>query len=185
MSLLDPTRLTLLGRERRVPNLWQYFLIDQILPVSFAQNLCCTALTLVQRDLNTAREPKPSTSTRILSVVSYLLLLYTVPYSVGGSLFIAHILLVRMLLFAPYLIDMYTLNFQAAEQHSRLTTRQVIITCTYLLAAAGLGDTIFELGPLVKERAIEGNNYASAALSQDLWLGVVSAVVAYRHNLML
>lgn len=163
-----------------MPNLWHYFIIDQILPVSFGQNLFCTALSLTPQHSRKPRQVEPAALAKFISVICYIGLLYVVPYTIYRPLFLPIILLLRLLLFVPYLIDKYSPYTESKKQHSRQNPRNVVLVCTCLLILVGFVDTIFGFGARINNRQITGINYAFNALSQDLWLAVLSLILVYQ-----
>ncbi|KAG7006849.1 hypothetical protein G7Y79_00012g031850 [Physcia stellaris] len=129
-ALMTTMRLSLWtgreGRRRRVPHLWAYFALGQILPISFAQNLFTIALFLATASapLNASKTAIESLSEqpqsphesqklnqeetilqKIFFTIFYSLLL-VIPVWKNTSLFIPSILIIRLLLLAPLLISL-------------------------------------------------------------------------------
>ncbi|OCT53539.1 hypothetical protein CLCR_10447 [Cladophialophora carrionii] len=98
--------MTIEGFHNSIPHLWAYFLLDQILPVSFTQNMFLLA-THLQDDKKHAEmralDP-PSAVMQVLLVCTYFAVLATAPITVGSDWFIWVLLATRALLFAPFLV---------------------------------------------------------------------------------
>ncbi|EXJ64125.1 hypothetical protein A1O7_00461 [Cladophialophora yegresii CBS 114405] len=94
------------GFRKSIPHLWAYFLLDQILPVSFTQNMFLLAVHL-QDDKKYAEirmlDP-PSAAMQVLLVCAYSAVLATAPISIGSGWFIWVLLATRALLSAPFLV---------------------------------------------------------------------------------
>ncbi len=100
------------GTRQEIAHLWAYFLLGQILPISFTQNLFLLASILHPGDPGSPRQSKER-SINIKPVRTYLQLavsfaylgtLAAAPASVGTSWFFPLLFTTRFLLFAPYLI---------------------------------------------------------------------------------
>ncbi|KAJ9622543.1 hypothetical protein H2204_011556 [Knufia peltigerae] len=100
------------GTRLQVPHLGVYFLLNQILPVSFTQNLFLFRTSVLGRaDSDTDLTPTrltvhPASAFRQgASTLSYLFVLALAPYSVGTRYFFPVLFATRVLLFAgPYII---------------------------------------------------------------------------------
>ena len=106
------------GIRRDIPHLWAYFLLDQILPVSFTQNLFLLT-SVLQRDKEGTSAGKmcpPQVSLQIMVVGAYFALLSTAPSSVGTPWFFPMLLSTRAMLFAPFLL--LRTDRLRTEQHS-------------------------------------------------------------------
>lgn len=95
------------GTRLEIPHLWAYFALDQILPVSFTQNLFLTAI-LVQDsqklDGNGTWEPAPRTL-QFMVVLTYIASLVAASQSGQRPSWLFPVLFsTRILLFAPYLV---------------------------------------------------------------------------------
>lgn len=112
------------GVRHGIPRLWAYFLLDQVLPVSFTQNLFLLAILLtrgVRCDHNTT---PTSTSQHIAVGIAFLGALGAIPSSTGAALFLPMILLIRTLLALPYLAlrppqRLSARSFTASSAYSR------------------------------------------------------------------
>lgn len=95
------------GTTREIQDLWLYFLLDQILPVSFTINLFVIALLL------TAPKPSDYSPTvlwstpkpfhQVIPLAAYFLALAVAPYTKDSSALMPLVLATRFLLFYPYL----------------------------------------------------------------------------------
>ncbi|KAJ9607150.1 hypothetical protein H2200_008222 [Cladophialophora chaetospira] len=98
--------MTVEGARHSIPHLWAYFLLDQILPVSFTQNVFCLAL-LMRREKSdtTLRTLNPSSpGLQVLLVTTLVGILRTGPSSVGTASFLPLVLITRALVLAPVLL---------------------------------------------------------------------------------
>lgn len=107
------------GHRYRIPNLWTYFAIAQILPISFTLNLFYIALLLTPMRTSPS-QPKDSSKQPTLS--AYLTALYYALY--GILLVLAHpyresanliplVLTIRMMLLGPALIDLEMTKYRS------------------------------------------------------------------------
>lgn len=111
------------GRQRNIPNLWTFFALGQILPISFAQNLFYIALLLTNPEPKSSEtEEKPTNSnnttttpnpfrilhypkpTSILSAAAYCLTLALAQLYSGTPALTPLILLARASLLTPLLL---------------------------------------------------------------------------------
>ena len=97
----------MIGHLRRVPNLWLYFALDQILPISFTINLFFLAVLLTPSESSLRRTSTswsaPSPMKQILLLGVYLLALSIAPSIKDTPTLIPVVLLTRLLLLCPYL----------------------------------------------------------------------------------
>jgi hypothetical protein len=92
------------GVRYQIPHLWQYFVLNQILPISFTQNLFCVALLLTQQE---SIDEKLLSSKRIvqrLTVSAYILSLLAVPRTLGSGVFFIALFCTRAILLSPYFL---------------------------------------------------------------------------------
>ncbi|KAM0690575.1 hypothetical protein Q7P36_009343 [Cladosporium allicinum] len=102
------------GRQRQIPELWTFFALSQILPISFAQNLFYVALLLTSPEAETKEnETNASTSQRILhfskthsilSAAAYCLCLALAQLYASTPALVPIVLLARLCLLFPLLI---------------------------------------------------------------------------------
>lgn len=96
--------LTNTGTKRGVPRLWAYFLLDQILPVSFTQNLFCLALLLTPTLKAEKKLYATNTLLQVASILAYFACVSQAPEAIASPWFFPILFATRILLFAPYLI---------------------------------------------------------------------------------
>ena len=89
------------GRRRKIPHLWAYASISQILPVSFAQNLFFLAMlvSLAAEQDEMVWVPKPMLLQ--VSLAIYYVFVGLAPYMIGTNAFIGVVIMIRLLLFSP------------------------------------------------------------------------------------
>jgi hypothetical protein len=110
------------GRQRQIPQLWTFFALSQILPISFAQNLFYIALLLTSPEetaqgaaaTDSSKTTNPTTTTQrilhfskthsILSAAAYCLCLALAQLYASTPALIPIILLARLSLLFPLLI---------------------------------------------------------------------------------
>ena len=92
------------GTKRDIPRLWAYFLLDQILPVSFTQNLFCLALLLTRPLKAEKKLYATNTLLQVVSILAYFLSVSQTPEAVGSPWLLPIMFATRALLFAPYLV---------------------------------------------------------------------------------
>jgi hypothetical protein len=105
---------SLTGTRLGIPHLFAYFLLDQILPVSLAQNLFLLGMIFREEeeaeDEEDEDQPIPTAATLYPATVSlqcavaltYLGVVAAAPYSVATRYFFPVLFATRILLFAPY-----------------------------------------------------------------------------------
>jgi hypothetical protein len=96
--------LTAAGTKCDIPRLWAYFLLDQILPVSFTLNLFCIALLLAPPPKTEKKIYATSPLLQIVSLLAYFYAVSQAPANVGTPSFLPTVIATRALLFAPYLV---------------------------------------------------------------------------------
>lgn len=90
------------GRHRGVPQLWSFFCLSQILPISFAQNLFYVALLLSPDKGGRFHFSK---TTSVLSAAVYCICLAFAQEVAGTEKLIPIILVARLVLMAPLLLE--------------------------------------------------------------------------------
>lgn len=155
-----------------------YFVLDQILPISFTQNLFCITMALSAKRRIYRRQPFRNLSVmRITAMASYVALLFSIPKAVHTRWFFLNLFALRILLLAPFLIDYFAFKGSEAEQSK--SNEGVRMTNKYCLLALALcgAFSIFN-GPRVTftSSAKLNTNYAATALSTDLFIAVVSGL---------
>jgi hypothetical protein len=94
------------GTRRRIANLWLYFALGQVLPVSFTMNLFFVAILVTQFKFQPSgssrwRAPRPEHQVLFLSI--YFATLFIAPSTISTKALMPVVLLARSLLFYPYL----------------------------------------------------------------------------------
>jgi hypothetical protein len=185
-----------LGARRGIPNLWAYFVLMQILPTSFAQNLYVVAVYFQpprteQSPGANVRSAQGQTAQAVQAgivalVVAYFRALRFASQKVGTELFMPTVLATRALLFAPYvllaspLMSRYSLHIPprystmvAALSGVALMVRQVLV---YKEDFGGSSAAILQR--LIE--AVQGELPVSA-LGYDFIVGIVS-LAAFRTS---
>lgn len=162
--------------------MWAYFVLDQILPVSFTQNLFCVALT---RTMGTpyhiyrVKQDQPFLfCVKLMGLLCYLAALYRIPSTVNTAQFFPTLFTLRVLLFFPYLVEYLANRVQISTSSSpKLTTgnfnkflvAMTVIVFVHTSRSESRTDAEKETTPL-------NANYAAAALSHDLLIGSLGSV---------
>jgi hypothetical protein len=107
LSLLLVSKIVFIsGRRYRIPHVWAYMLLGQIVAISFAQSLFYLAILLSLRRTTTqsaASEWTPSVVLELLPIVISLLTAVFVQHVVHSSHFLITLLIPHVLLFIPSL----------------------------------------------------------------------------------
>ena len=98
------TRNGCLGRRRKIPYLWAYSFISQILPVSFAQNLFYLAIFMAPIPTHDETVWTPAPVVQLAPLVAYYALIFFAPYAAGTNALISVVIAIRLLLFCPLLL---------------------------------------------------------------------------------
>ena len=165
------------GSKLSVPRLWAYFALDQILPVSFTQNLFLIAAQLSSKASSTSmRYPKGTTQFSLL--MTYLVCLYSAPRTINTAEFFPVLFATRLLLFLPYLLIRSSGSTTGPED--RLPTGPPKgDSQSYGLIVLLVGAIIAELcmnftGPNEFSLTAIDDNHAVSALSYDFLIGLGS-----------
>jgi len=164
------------GRQAGVPHLWTYFVLDQILPVSFAQNLFGTALVLAPA--SHGHQLRPMVLTRVAVTGCYAILLLVVPYTVHTSWFLPSLFALRTLLFAPFLVDKTADTGTVIPLRQHTSDIRTLKMCLLMLFTfCGLCSLLVarEQSFVLPKASVP--NYAASALTDDMVLGLSSATV--------
>ena len=95
----------MLGAARKLPNIWAFALISQILPVSFAMNLSFVALIL-HVPSSGSKKGVPSTYHFVFLIAvfgTYLWLASFVQTLVDAGSFLTVVIIIRLLIFLPFI----------------------------------------------------------------------------------
>lgn len=177
-----------IGFAADIPNLWAYFILDQILPVSFTQNLFCVALTqtgnIPLKNHRTQHDQILVSCLRLAGLLCYILTLYRIPSTVNTKHFFPTLFTLRMLLLMPYFIDFLAYRlWQPSNRNPGFTTETfnkcLVAVLSIVVAHAGVQSGLTskvyeELGA-----ASPKTNYAAAALSNDMVLGFLGGIFIF------
>lgn len=107
------------GRRHRVPRLWAFFCLGQILPISFTQNLFYIAILCLSGN----RQVQVGTTSGLvgLQLVPYFCSLFIAPHIAGTAWLMPLILTARGLLLVPLL------NFTSTERRSSISGRSNLL----------------------------------------------------------
>lgn len=156
--------------------------MDQILPVSFTQNLFCVALVRASATSSHVSKPRSTRHTsvflRLVGLSCYCAALYWIPTTINTKGFFPTLFALRILLLTPYLVGHLTLRQQKSARPSSEVTA---ISFNYLLVAlsiVALGSIRApELQALRQVPALSLNaNSAAATLSNDMMIGLASGL---------
>ena len=168
------------GRKQKIPHLWAYFLLLEILPSSFTQNLFYLALLTHPPSSNQPKQLEPPQNTKTATTIaglSYLLLLGVgMPRLAQTSYLMPAVLILRALLLLPLFVpaetgtDRRTESEKHAERGRPWTNTVSIILsgAAALVLASGGGSTPRGLA------AALGSHPAVSALGWDFLIGVGS-----------
>lgn len=162
--------------------MWTYFVLDQILPVSFTQNLFCAALV---RASSTSSHVSKPTSTRHTSLLLrsiglsfYCAALYWIPTTIKTKWFFPTLFALRVLLLTPYLVDHLTLRQQkSARSPSEFTATSFnyFLVALSTVALGSIGAPELKASRQIPTPSSNAN-YAAAALSNDMMIGFASGL---------
>ncbi|ETN39347.1 uncharacterized protein HMPREF1541_05570 [Cyphellophora europaea CBS 101466] len=178
------------GHQHRIPHLSLYFLLAQILPVSFTQQLFLLALELTRRNAVPGRQPdvrapsqrRPAYFSYLALLVAYLLAVDTAAATNGRDSHQLHfpavlpmVLFIRLLLFTPLFIPTLT-HWMAAQQHQRWMPAPVT-TLVFFFVIGWQSKTAKDVLGLGWRHVLEAvhEDPAVRALGYDLVLAIVGA----------
>lgn len=164
------------GHQAGVPHLWTYFVLDQILPVSFAQHLFCT--TLVLAPASRICRLRRMMLTRVAVAGCYATLLLVVPHTVRTSWFLPNLFALRILLFAPFWVDNVADGGMIMTARHRVSDiRRFNICLLILFSIYGLCSLLVTGKQCTELPKTPITNYAARALTHDMLLGLSGASV--------
>lgn len=173
------------GHEAGIPILWAYFVLDQILPVSFTQNLFCATLVRASStpplDLKMVSTWYAGFFLRLVGLCCYCVALYWIPATIRTAWFLPTLFALRILLLTPYIVDRLACQWQrSASARSRFTT----MSFNYCLVALSIvvlsSISVSEVRVSRRVPTTSSNtNYAAAALSNDVVLGLTSGLAIF------
>ena len=161
-----------------IPRLWAYFILDQILPVSFTQNLFLLATQLSPSSSTTSlRYARPTTHYYL--ILSYLACLFAAPKAIGTSYFFPVLFATRALLLTPYFLRCpgkkstfsYTNHALPSEGSQNDGLMFFILSAVVLDVVQSLSMTSLPSLPAINE------NHAVGALGYDFLIGLGSLIV--------
>lgn len=168
------------GRRHKVPNLWAFFVLLEILPTSFAQTLFYMML---------CTKPQPANSD--IRLLSYWPLWYAVPlayayclnsaprYAGDGEWLIFTILAARLLLILPLVLPLSSLNDDTPNTFKHAATLRLFVftVATQFFTQKSIGD----LGPLDQMPSILLKAANSHPAVQTLSYDLLHSVVAFGY----
>lgn len=166
------------GTRRQVSHLWAYFVLGQILPISFAQNLFCTTLLMMPSPVIPQKIEPVDLWLQIATATSYLACVYQAPFSVGTGRFFYLVFGTRLLLSAPYfaLGPRLSPNVRGAKTSfaDALLPYRPFFACIGLGVLTSLWQTP---SSFVQIAGVLEKDYAMAALGHDYLIGITSSLV--------
>lgn len=177
-----------IGLAANIPNLWAYFVLDQILPVSFTQNLFCAALTRIGNFPLKTHGTEPDqifiSCLRLAGLLCYILTLYWIPLTVNTGQFFLTLFALRILLLIPYVIDCLAYRlWQTSYRNPGFTTESfnkcLVAVLSIVVAHAGVQSGLTFKVYEESGAASPKTNYAAAALSNDMVLGFLGGIAFF------
>lgn len=168
------------GRRHRVPNLWAFFALLEILPTSFAQTLFYIMLC-----------SKPRSTNMNVRLLSYWPLWYAVPlayayclnsapgYAGEGEKLIYTILAARLLLVLPLVLPLSSLNNDTPNTFKHAATLRLFVFTVAIQFFTQ--KTIGDLGPLDQMPSILLQAMNSHPAVQTLSYDLLHSLVAFGH----
>ncbi|KAK5541679.1 hypothetical protein LTR23_005768 [Exophiala sp. CCFEE 6169] len=167
-----------------VPHLFTYFLLDQILPVSFAQNLFLLRMIFREEE----EQPIPTAATLYPAAVSlqcavaltYLGVVAAAPYSVATRYFFPVLFATRILLFAPYQALGPVQHKSPSEQVHPRRMGSLMKEYGRFFAPALVGGVLMQLAQTARTSSFASTlaalncNPAVSALGYDVLIGLAS-----------
>ncbi|KAK5052554.1 hypothetical protein LTR84_002419 [Exophiala bonariae] len=170
------------GTRLQIPHLWAYLLLDQILPVSFTQNLFVVATALqVQPSSPSQNWQAPGSKTQAIITLAYLASLTAARFSVDIPYFLPNLVVSRLLLFAPFLLLRPALQARNPQQ------TEIVVSMwskyRHSILALVIGGIVMQIVhtamilPVVTPLAAVNDDPATSALSYDFLLGLFSLIL--------
>lgn len=185
----------MIGRRRRIPHLWAYSSVSQILPVSFAQNLFFLAMLVPPAAEQDEMVWVPHPMLLLVSSGIYYVFVGLAPYMIGTNAFIGVVITIRLLLFCPLYLPMivprdFGKKYLKARDTQRIFRRVMgyVGTCSVVLLIVQTLVTFREmafnissvLGAIHDSPAISalGYDYVLSLVSAGLWNSMVGRYLA-------
>ena len=131
--------LTIIGRRRKIPHLWAYAGISQILPVSFAQNLFFLAMLVSPAAEKDEMVWVPHPMLLLVSLAIYYVFVGLAPYMVGTNAFIGVVITIRLLLLCPLYLPIIVPGDSAKEYLEARDTQRIF---RRIIGHVGTGSTV-------------------------------------------
>jgi hypothetical protein len=170
--------LTSLGSRLRVPRLWAYFVLNQILPSSFSQSLFLAAYELVPSqglwNHQNEKTPKKLYLVAMAITVCYIQCLLAAPTTVGTATFFPILFATRALLPSPWFV-VWTLGNAGSGNMIGKETLAFVVASLVLLERwqperpKSISQTLDALN----------DNHAVSALGYDLLIGHSSLLIHF------
>lgn len=173
----------MIGRGRRIPHLWAYAGISQILPVSFAQNLFFLAMLVSPAAEKNEMVWMPHPMLLLGSLAIYYVFVGLAPYTIGTNVFIGMVITIRLLLLCPLYLPTIVLGDSAKEYLKARDTQRIfrrivgyVGICSAVLFVVQTVMTLREVGFNIS-RVLDAihDSPAISALGYDYVLTLVSA----------
>lgn len=169
------------GRRRKMPNLWAYALISQILPVSFGQNLFYLDILLTPIPMPNEIIWGPTPFLQNRNLATYSGLVFLAPYAASTRALIPVVLVIRLLLCCPLVLQMYVpgswgwdyLNIRDRST-AYISSFRIVGACAVILFFFQTAVALRDHGPGEILGSIN-DSPAVSALGYDYLLSLVSA----------
>ena len=173
----------MIGRRRKIPHLWAYASISQILPVSFAQNLFFLAMLVSPAAEQSEMVWVPHPILLLVSLVIYYVFVGVAPYMIGTNAFIGVVITIRLLLFCPLYLPMIVPSDSGKEYLKARDTQRIfrriigyVGICSVVLFVVQTSMTLREIGfNISRVLGAIHDSPAVSALGYDYVLSLVSA----------
>ncbi len=173
----------MIGRRRKIPHLWAYAGISQILPVSFAQNLFFIAMLVSPAAEKDEMVWVPHPMLLLVSLAIYYVFVGLAPYMIGTNAFIGVVIIIRLLLFCPLYLPTIVPSDSGKEYLKARDTQHILRriiayvgTCSVVLFVVQTAMTSREIGfNISRVLGAIHDSPAISALGYDYVLSLVSA----------
>ena len=153
--------MLVVGSRRKIPHLWAYFALTQILPMSFTQNLFYVAMALHPMANPDQPVSMPNEYFQTLTTVAYGILLRSLSQHVGGAVPLSTILTTRLFLLIPpvayqFLRPVIGSGWVAANQvqvTTEMSNTVLILWAVYFLKTESLSWTEANGNPAIRTLA--------------------------------
>ena len=174
----------LIGHQLGVKHLWAYFILDQILPVSYTQNLFLIAISLMDLPSSKQLRQAPGLTRQLAPLLAYMVCLIAMPYCVGTSWFFPVLFLTRFLLFSRMIELRPGVKPESSEKSASVTPAFPLFedykwTIVYFCLGAWVLSVVHLTQAMPFQGALAAVNFNSAvsALGYDLLVGLASLVI--------